>query len=166
MPQTNERVQILNKLLVKGKAENELLTMVLMMLNLTPQQEDDNEIMDRKPLSIYKKEDLDNLLKMLKPALKFTVQNKMNNNKAGEDEEIPVELKFENMKDFGPEQIAKQVPQLEQMIRFRSILKDFRSDLTNIPKLKKALYNMLNDQELAEDLKNDAESFLKKFMKN
>ena len=48
----------------------------------------------------------------MKPRLAFRVDDKITNK---EGEKIPVELKFESLDDFHPEQVAKQIPPVKQV---------------------------------------------------
>ena len=49
------------------------------------------------------------------------------NTLAGERTEENVTLRFSDMKDFEPEQVARQIPQLRAMLAMRNLLRDLKS---------------------------------------
>jgi type VI secretion system protein ImpB len=56
----------------------------------------------------------------LRPRLAFTVDKKLN----GDDSQLAVELRFGSMDDFGPEEVARQVPPLGRLIAARQEMAD------------------------------------------
>ncbi|ELY7465815.1 type VI secretion system contractile sheath small subunit, partial [Cronobacter sakazakii] len=59
------------------------------------------------------------------PALNLAVENTL----AGDGREENVRLTFRQMKDFEPEQVARQIPQLKAMLAMRNLLRDLKSNL-------------------------------------
>ena len=43
--------------------------------------------------------------------------------------EKPLTLSFQNMKDFEPEAVARQIPQFRAMLSMRNLLRDLKSNL-------------------------------------
>ena len=60
--------------------------------------------------------------------------------------EMAVNLKFKSMKDFTPEGIANQVPEMRKLLELRSALNALKGPLGNVPGFKKKIQNLLGDQ--------------------
>ena len=56
----------------------------------------------------------------MRPRLAFHVDNKLD----GGDSKLAVELQFRSLDDFGPEEVALQVPPLRELIELRKDLTD------------------------------------------
>jgi type VI secretion system protein ImpB len=70
----------------------------------------------------------------------------------GGDDEMKVSLKIENMADFHPEQVAKQVPQLEKLLATRNLLQDLRNRLISAADFRKGLEKVIKDPEALKQL--------------
>ena len=64
-------------------------------------------------------------------------------------------LSFNKMKDFEPEQVAAQIPQLKAMLATRNLLRDLRSNLLDNATFKKALDQILTDPSLSAALRDE-----------
>src|SRR5688572_1736554 len=58
------------------------------------------------------RDNFDEVLKGIKPRLAYKVDSKLTN----DDTKMGVELKFESIEDFGPEQVANQVEPLKKLV--------------------------------------------------
>ncbi|MEQ9907991.1 type VI secretion system contractile sheath small subunit, partial [Pectobacterium odoriferum] len=65
------------------------------------------------------KNNFDNVLSEFSPSINLSVANTL----AGDGSEDNINLTFQSMKDFEPEQIARQIPQLKAMLAMRSLLR-------------------------------------------
>src|SRR3546814_21013223 len=72
----------------------------------------------------------------------MSVPNKLSENPS-EDEQIPVSLKFQTLRDFEPESIAEQVPELRPLIELREDLKALKGPLGNLPECRKKLQELI-----------------------
>jgi type VI secretion system protein ImpB len=61
------------------------------------------------------------------------------NTLAGNGEEENVRLRFTDIKDFEPEQVARQIPQLRAMLAMRNLLRDLKSICLITPLSEKSL---------------------------
>ena len=77
---------------------------------------------DRKFVEIDR-DNFDGVLKSMKPRLAMKVDNKLQN----DGSELSVELNFEKLGDFRPENVAKQVKPLAELIEIRNQLRDLAS---------------------------------------
>lgn len=74
------------------------------------------------------KNNFDSVLAEFSPALNISVENTL----AGDGSEENVRLTFRDMKDFTPEQVARQIPQLKAMLAMRNLLRDLKANLLDI----------------------------------
>lgn len=111
---------------------------------------------ENSPLSAREKVDInknnfDSVLSEFSPQVNLTVENTLAND--GSEENI--RLDFRNMKDFEPEQVARQIPQLKAMLAMRSLLRDLKSNLLDNSTFRKELELILRDPALSNELRNE-----------
>jgi type VI secretion system protein ImpB len=70
----------------------------------------------------------------------------------GEDN---IQLTFQSMKDFTPEQVAAQIPQLKAMLAMRNLLRDLKANLLDNQTFRKELEKIVLDQSLSAELRNE-----------
>lgn len=73
----------------------------------------------------------------MKPRVAFSVENKLQD----DGSKLGVDLKFNNIEDFEPDNIVQQVDPLRKLVEARQKLSDLRSKMDGNEKLE----NMLND---------------------
>ena len=54
---------------------------------------------------------------------------------------------FDNMKDFSPDSIAHQVPELDKLLELRRALLALKGPLGNVPAFRKAIQKILSDSD-------------------
>lgn len=107
---------------------------------------------DRKFVEINP-DNFDTVLKGMQPHLAFSVANKLSDDpNAGQ---ISVNLKFESMDDFSPENVAKQVGPLKELLDLRTRLSDLRGSLQGNDKLDEALFDAVSNTESREKLRSE-----------
>jgi type VI secretion system protein ImpB len=57
-----------------------------------------------------------------------------------------VNLKFESLRDFEPDALVEQVPELKRMIELRDALKALKGPLGNLPEFRKRLAELITDE--------------------
>lgn len=97
------------------------------------------------------KNNFNSVLADLNPEVNLTVKNTLAND--GTEENI--QLKFQDMKDFEPEQVARQIPQLRAMLAMRNLLRDLKSNLLDNVTFRKELEKILKDPSLSDELRNE-----------
>ena len=101
------------------------------------------KLKDRKFVDVNP-DNFDDVLKSMKPHLAFTVENKLSDDpEAGK---LGVDLNFESLDDFSPDQVARQVKPLRDMLELRTKLADLRGSLQGNDKLDEILQATLNDE--------------------
>lgn len=88
-------------------------------------------------------DNFDAVLAGMRPHLSFPVANRLNE----EEGSLPVDLRFASLDDFGPEQVAAQVPQLAQLLELRRQLSDLRGSLQGNDRLEDILQATLHDKD-------------------
>ncbi|CAI8801326.1 type VI secretion system contractile sheath small subunit [Pseudomonas sp. IT-P176] len=66
-----------------------------------------------------------------------------------------IELKLRNLKDFEPEQVARQIPQLRALLAMRNLLRDLKSNLLDNSTFRYELELILKDEGLSHELRNE-----------
>lgn len=105
---------------------------------------------DRKFVEINP-DNFDQVLKGMQPHLAYSVENKLSDDpNAGQ---IKVNLNFESMDDFSPENVAKQVGPLKELLDLRTRLSDLRGSLQGNDKLDEMLTAAMSNTEQREKLR-------------
>ena len=107
---------------------------------------------DRKFVEVNP-DNFDSVLEGMKPHLAFAVENKL-----AEDPDAPqlkVDLHFRSLEDFEPEQVARQVKPLRELLDLRTRLSDLRGNLQGNDKLEAALTSTVNDSDKMSKLKDE-----------
>lgn len=104
---------------LRGGAEPELPFRVLVMGDYTL-KDDNRAIEERAPLDINKS-NFDSVMQSFNLSLDLAVPDRL-----GGEGEMPVSLDFGTLKDFRPESIARQVPQLKRLVELREAMKALR----------------------------------------
>jgi len=68
------------------------------------------------------------------------------------DQKLNVELKFKNMNDFSPDNVARQIPVLRALLEQRENLKNLSSRLEGNDKLDELLKQVLSNSDLRKSL--------------
>lgn len=137
-----ERVNIVYKPATDGAEEVELPLKILAIGDYTGRA-DDRPVEDRKPINIDK-DNFNEVMEKHELGVDITVPDEL----SGEaDAELAVGLKFKNLKDFTPEGVANQVPELQKLLELRNALTALKGPLGNRPAFRKQLQNLLGDEE-------------------
>lgn len=107
-------------------------------------------VSERTKLNVNKS-NLNSVLNELNPEVNLTVKNTL----ADDGSEDNVTLSFSDMKDFEPEQIARQIPQLRAMLAMRNLLKDLKSNLMDNVSFRREFEKILKDPSLSQELRDE-----------
>ena len=58
---------------------------------------------------------------------------------------MKVDLRIDSMRDFHPEQVARQIPQLSRLIAARNLLQDLRNRVISTSEFRKGLEQIVRD---------------------
>lgn len=137
-----ERVNITYKPATGNAQEEVELPLKLLVVGDFSQKQDDRPIEDRKPINIDK-DNYNDVLKAQKLSLDLSIPNKL---EPDSEDNMPVSLKFESLKDFEPDAIVENVPELKEIIELRNALKSLKGPLGNVPDFRKKLQALVEDE--------------------
>lgn len=143
-----ERINIVYKPAIGDAKEEVELPMKLLMLGDYTLREDDDEVEDRELIDVDKA-NFNDVMSSQKLNLQITVPNKMSGE---EDDELPVDLSFDSLKDFEPESIVRQVPDMAKLLELREALSFLKGPLGNVPAFRKQIDELLGDDESRQKL--------------
>jgi type VI secretion system protein ImpB len=143
-----ERINIVYKPATGGAQEEIELPLKQLVLGDFTFRTDSRPLEDRKPINVDK-DNFNEVMRKQELALNFTVPNRLSNQ---EGDELPVNLKIETLKDFGPESVAEQVPELKKLLDLREALTALKGPLGNVPGFRKKLQELLQDDAARERL--------------
>jgi type VI secretion system protein ImpB len=98
-------------------------------------------------------DNFDSVLEGMKPHLAFSVENKLSDETDAPN--LKVNLNFKSMDDFEPENVARQVPPLKQLLDLRQRLSDLRGSLQGNDKLEELLLDAVGNTEKLDKLKGE-----------
>jgi len=146
-----------------SKEEIELPFKVMVMGDFT-QQEDGRPVEERKPININK-DNFNEVLSKQNLSIDLSVADKLSNaglgdssQENGSDEEnyeLSINLAFNTLKDFEPESIVRQVPELNKLLELREALVALKGPLGNVPAFRKEIQSVLADGDKKHQLMSE-----------
>lgn len=130
-----------------AKEEVELPLKLLVMSDFTGKP-DDRPVEKREPVNIDK-DNFNEVLKAHELSLNLTIPNKLSGRP---DEEMNVKLQIGSVKDFEPEAIVNQVPELKRLLELRDALKSLKGPLANVPGFRKKIQELVKDESARKQL--------------
>jgi type VI secretion system protein ImpB len=107
---------------------------------------------DRKFVEVTP-DNFDTVLESMKPHLAFSVENKLSEDaNAGN---IKVDLHFKSLDDFSPDNVARQVKPLRELLELRDRLSDLRGSMQGNDKLEEALREAVTDKDKLAKLRTE-----------
>lgn len=137
-----ERVNIVYRPATGDAQEEVELPLKLMVLGDFTLRADDRILEDRTPVSIDK-DTFNDVMRSQNLGITVNVPNKLTDEP---DAKMSVDLKFETLKDFEPDAIVQQVPELAKMMELREALKALKGPLSNVPAFRKKLQELVGDE--------------------
>jgi type VI secretion system protein ImpB len=106
---------------------------------------------DRKFVEIDR-DNFDDVLRGMKPRLAYRVDNKL----ANDDTKLGVELRFNKMEDFEPEQVANQIEPLRKLTEARKKLSDLLSKMDGNDRLVELMDEVIKNTDALQKLSKEA----------
>lgn len=139
-----ERINVTFRPATGGAQEEVELPLKLMVVGDFLQRQDERALIDRKPVSVNKNNFSDVMAKQ-NLTVQLSVRNRLTDNEDADD--LPVSLSFQSLRDFEPEGVARQIPEMNNLLKLRDALISLKGPLGNIPAFRAALDEVLQDEE-------------------
>ncbi len=110
-------------------------------------------VAERERININKN-NIENVMEQLAPQVRYSVPNLVRN----DGSEVTVDLTFTKFSSFHPEEVAKQIPELYNLLAMRNLLKDLKSNLLDNGRFRKELEKIIRNQPELEELRSELES--------
>jgi len=110
------------------------------------------KLKDRKFVEVNP-DNFDSVLEGMKPHLAFSVENKLSDEPDAPN--LKVDLNFKSMDDFEPENVARQIKPLKELLDLRQRLSDLRGSLQGNDKLEELLLEAVGNTEKLDKLKGE-----------
>jgi type VI secretion system protein ImpB len=94
------------------------------------------------------KENFNAIMDKINPTLKLSVENKIK----GDESKLGVKLDFKSFKDFTPDNLAQNIPQLKELMETRAKLLDFQSNVDSNEKLEDVMNRLVKNPEKLKEL--------------
>ena len=130
-----------------AKEEVELPLKILVVGDFTS-QEDDRMIEEREPINIDK-DNFNEVMKAQGIKADINVANKLSDDP---DSELSLSLKFDAIKDFNPESIARNTPELNKLLELREALTALKGPMSNRPEFRKKIQEIIKDEAARDKL--------------
>lgn len=138
-----ERINVTFRPATGGAQEEIELPLKVMVVGDFLQRYDDRPLIDRKPVSINKSNFVDVMGKQ-NLNVQMAVRNRLTDTEDGAT--LPVNLSFQSLRDFEPEGVARQIPEMNKLLQLREALISLKGPLGNIPAFRTAMEEVLHDE--------------------
>ena len=149
-----ERVNIVYRPVTGDAREEVELPLKQLVLGDFTLRESDTLLEDRKQVGIDK-DNFNDVLKAQHLTLDLALPDRLS--KGGDADSLAVTLRFQEMRDFEPDALVRQVPELRRLIELREALKALKGPLGNRPEFRSQLSRLLKDDSARVRLVNELE---------
>ena len=157
-----ERVNIVYKPDTGDQKEEVELPLKILVMGDFKGREDEKTLEDRKAINIDK-DNFNDVMDGQGLSLEMNIPNHLSEPAEGEERSaLSTTLDFKNMRDFEPDTIAKEVPELKKLLDLRDALSALKGPLGNVPEFRKLIQTLVKDdatrETLTKELKLDEEA--------
>ena len=142
-----ERINISYKAKTNGAAADVELPLKLMVMSNFTSDTNNIPLEEREPVSINKV-NFNKVMEQMGITTNFNVKNTI----SPDADEMSINLNIKSMTDFSPDNIVKQVPELQKLMALREALSALKGPMGNVPEFRKKLLAILSDAEKKEQL--------------
>jgi len=143
-----ERINIVYRPATGDVKEDVELPLKLLVMGDFTGRPDDRPLEKRDPINIDK-DNFNEVLKAHNISLNLTMPNRLSGKP---DEETTVKLEMKSIKDFDPESIVNQVPELKKLLELREAMRALRGPLANVPEFRKKVQELVKDETARKQL--------------
>ncbi len=101
-------------------------------------------------------DNFDSVLASMRPRVAYSVENRLTDDpSAGK---LGIDISFKSMEDFEPEQVARQVKPLRELLELRTRLSDLRGSLQGNEKLERLLQDVVGNADKMQQIRGEMKS--------
>lgn len=138
-----ERINVTYKPATGDALEDVEIPYKLTILGEFNPNEEKKTVEDRKAVKLDKS-NFNDVLKAQNLSLVFDVKNRLVDD---ESASLNVNLNINGIKDFSPEKIVENLPELKILMELRQSLMALKGPLGNVPAFRKAIENVISNKE-------------------
>jgi len=143
-----ERVNIVYRPSQGETQEDVELPLKMLVLGDFTGGQDQRPVEQREPINVNK-DNFNEVLKAQNIDINITVPNQLLTESG---HEVNVQLRVETMKDFEPEAIVEQVPELKRLLELREALRALKGPLANVPEFRNKIQDLIKDDNSRQRL--------------
>lgn len=143
-----ERVNIVYRPSLGDVNEEVELPLKMLVMGDFTGSHDARPLEKREPVQIDK-DNFNEVLKAQNISLNFSVPNRLAVDQA---DDLNISFRAETLKDFGPEAIVSQVPELKRLLELREALRALKGPLSNVPEFRKKIQELIKDDTARQRL--------------
>ncbi|PHI31679.1 type VI secretion system contractile sheath small subunit [Budvicia aquatica] len=143
-----ERINIKFKPATGGQVAEKELPLNMVVIGDHKGRTEETSIEDRPAISIDKN-NFNDVMEKSEISLTLAVPNTL---KEDAEEDLTVKLNIKNLQDFSPDNIAKQVPELQSLLELREALVALKGPLGNIKGFREQIANVLKDEKARQKI--------------
>lgn len=136
-----ERVNITYRPATEGAQEDIELPFKILVLGDFTGRADDRPVEEREPISVDK-DNFEKVMAAQQLAVEINVPAALSDDPAAE---LSASLRFASLADFRPEGLARQVPELRQLLELRAALVALKGPIVNVPGFVRKIRELLRD---------------------
>lgn len=142
------RVNLQLDLHTGGAGKKSELPLKLLAVGDFSNGKEQRSLSERNKININKN-NFDSVMAELLPTVDLLVENTL----SGEARIENIKLNFGSVKDFGPEQVARNIPSLRALISMRNLLRDLKSNLLDNVEFRRELEKIMKDPAMSSELR-------------
>lgn len=146
------RVNIALDVETNGATERKELPLKLLAVGDYSGGKNSETVQNRERISINKN-NFNSVMSDLAPEVNMSVDNTLDETV----EDLAVNLTFKSLRDFHPESIAQQIPELKKLVAMRNLLKDIKSNLLDNVNFRRELEQIFKDNPSLQGLRQELE---------
>ncbi len=139
-----ERINIVYRPATGDAQEEVELPLKLLIMSDFTLEPDDRPLEDRNPVNLDK-DNFNEVLKAMDLSRTVNVRNTLSGPDS-EDNQMTVSLKFESLKDFEPDSIVEQDPELTKLMKLREALVSLKGPLGSLRQFRERINEIMKDE--------------------
>ena len=144
------RINITLNVETAGASNKKELPLKLLVLSDYSNGQTTGPVGERERINVNKN-NFNQIMQNLGLKMSYTVPNRIKNDGA----DIKVNLGINHIKDFYPEQVARTVPELNNLLAMRNLLKDLKASIIDNKNFRRELESIAKEKQTLDALSNE-----------